>query len=61
VPTVSVVIGEGGSGGGDRDRRRRPRADAGERDLLGHLALRDAPRSCGATRRRRRRPRPRQA
>ena len=38
VPTVACVIGEGGSGGRRRDRRGRPRADAGERDLLGHLA-----------------------
>ena len=38
VPTVACVIGEGGSGGAVAIARRRPRADAGERDLLGHLA-----------------------
>ena len=38
VPTVACVIGEGGSGRRRSDRRGRPRADAGERDLLRHLA-----------------------
>ena len=43
----------------DRDRARRPRADAGERDLLGDLARGLRHRSSGATPARRRRPRPR--
>ena len=38
VPIVACVIGEGGSGGAIAIARRRPGADAGERDLLGHLA-----------------------
>ena len=38
VPTVAVVIGEGGFGRRRRDRGRRQGADAGERDLLGDLA-----------------------
>ena len=38
APSVACVIGEGGSGGAVAIARGRPRADAGERDLLGHLA-----------------------
>ena len=38
VPTVAVRHRRGRLGRRGRDRRRRPRADAGERDLLGDLA-----------------------
>ena len=38
VPTLCIVIGEGGSGGALGHRRRRPRADARARLLLGDLA-----------------------
>ena len=43
VPTVACIIGEGGSGGAVAIARLRPRADAGERDLLG-----DPPEGCAA-------------
>jgi acetyl-CoA carboxylase carboxyl transferase subunit alpha len=58
VPIVATIIGEGGSGGALADRRSATRADAAVLDVLGDLARRAAPRSCGrAPTRRRRRPR----
>ena len=48
VPTVAVVIGEGGSGGALGSRPLRPGLHARERHLLGHHARSRAPPSSGA-------------
>ena len=58
VPIVVVIVGEGGSGRGAGHRRGRPGAGARERRLLGDLARKAAPPSCGGPPRRHPRPPP---